>query len=254
MQQPASGIEPIGEGSGERRDRARIEYHSRQMSDNLLLALRALVALMVMAIGMGATPADLVELWRRPKLLIRSVVAMYLLVPLLALVLMALLPVSIEVQVALLVIAISSGAPLLPKKLMGLDNEAYVFSLVVTSSLLAMVTVPAWLAVLKAAFGGAAELSSGDVGRVVATTLLAPLLLGMALRWLLPFVDDRLSDRILRAAGAVLTALGVVVLGIHWRFLVEAGWSFLLTLGLMISGALAIGHLLGGPEDDDRRM
>jgi BASS family bile acid:Na+ symporter len=222
------------------------------MSDNLLLMLRALVAVMVMAIGMGSTPADLVELLRRPKLLIRSVVAMYLLVPLLALVLMAVHPVSIAVEVSLLVIAISAGAPLLPKKLMGLDNEAYVFSLVVTSSLLAVVTVPAWLAVLKAAFGGAAVLSSGDVARVVASTVLVPLLLGMVLRWLVPFVNDRLSDLVLRAAGVVLTLLGVVLLGMHWRFLIEAGWSFLLALGLLITGALAIGHWLGGPEDDDR--
>lgn len=85
-------------------------------------------------------------------LLLRSVIATYLLAPLLALTLMAVLPTSSSIDVALLVIAIAAGAPLLPRKLMGADNDADVFSLVVTSSLLAVVTVPAWLAALSAVF------------------------------------------------------------------------------------------------------
>jgi BASS family bile acid:Na+ symporter len=222
------------------------------MTASLLVLLKLLVSVMVLAIGMGSTVSDLTYLWRHPKLLLRSVVAMYVLVPLLALFLMAVLSVPIEVEVALLVIAISAGAPLLPRKLMGLDNDAYVFSLMVTSSILAVVTVPAWLALLSTAFDSAAAPEAMDVARLIFTSLFAPLLVGMVLRWLLPFVDDRLSDWTLRIAGLIMTLAGLVVVVTHWRVLAAAGWPFLGTLALMTFGALAIGHLTGGPDPDDR--
>src|SRR5271165_6755745 len=50
-----------------------------------------------------------------------------------------------RVEIALLVLAVSAGAPLLPRKLMKIGDGAYIFSLVVTSSLLAILVVPAWL-------------------------------------------------------------------------------------------------------------
>ena len=50
---------------------------------------------------------------------------------------------------ALVVLAICAGAPLVPKKLIKFGGDpAYVFSLIVTTSLLAIVTVPASLHVL----------------------------------------------------------------------------------------------------------
>ena len=63
------------------------------MTAGLLLALKVLVAALIFAIGLGSTPGDLAYLWRRPGLLLRSVVAMYVAVPLaiLALVLLDLI-------------------------------------------------------------------------------------------------------------------------------------------------------------------
>ena len=207
---------------------------------------------MIAAIGMGATVSDLTYLGRRPGLLIRSVVAMYLLVPLSALLLMAVLPVSIAVKVALLVIAISAGAPLIPRKLMGFDTDAYGFSLVATSSLLAVLTVPAWHAALASIFDVSTELTSTQVARLIATTFLIPLVTGMILRRIIPFVDDRLSDRILKVCGAVLSLAGIALLIMHREILSADGWPLFGSFAIMALIALAIGHLSGGPEADDR--
>ena len=90
---------------------------------------------------MGATLADLTYVWRRPGLLLRSLLAMYVLV-LAALLLVMTWPLA-PGKAALLVLAVSAGAPLLPRKLQRFGSDAYVFGLVVTSSLLAIVVVPA---------------------------------------------------------------------------------------------------------------
>jgi bile acid:Na+ symporter, BASS family len=57
-------------------------------------------------------------LWRRPGLLLRSLLAMYVLVPLAALILVKALTLPPGVEIGLLVLAVSAGAPLLPRKLL----------------------------------------------------------------------------------------------------------------------------------------
>jgi BASS family bile acid:Na+ symporter len=135
---------------------------------------------------------------------------------------------------------------------MGFDNDANIFSLVVTSSLLAVVTVPAWQSGLSAVFEVESAPLPTELARLIATTVLGPLLVGMALRRILPFVDDELSDRILKVSGAVLSLAGLILLVWQWRRVAAAGWPFLAALAVMTLGALPIGHLVGGPDPADR--
>jgi BASS family bile acid:Na+ symporter len=131
---------------------------------------------------MGATVADLTSVWRRPGLLLRSLLAMYVLVPLAALLLVKTWPLAPGVKAALLMLAVSAGAPLLPRKLQRFGSDAYVFSLVVTSSLLAIVVVPAWITLLAWHFGVSTELAAADMATVLGKAFLLPLALGMLLR------------------------------------------------------------------------
>jgi BASS family bile acid:Na+ symporter len=222
------------------------------MTTTLLIVLKLSVTALLFAIGLGSTPADLTYLWRRPAQLLRALLAMYVVVPVAALVLVKTLPLPPAVEAAILVLAISAGAPLLPRKLMKLGREGYIFSLVVTSSLLAVATVPAWLAVLGPLFGREASVAPRTVAVLVAKAFLAPLLLGMLLRRPLTSQADRLSEWILGGAGAVLALAGIALLVLHARLLVEVGWVPLLSLAGLTVVALAIGHALGGPDPGDR--
>jgi BASS family bile acid:Na+ symporter len=87
---------------------------------------------------------------------------------------------------------------------------------------------------------------------MIAKASLAPLALGMLLRWPLSTVADRLSDGILRTGGAVLMGGGLALLMLQGRLLIAVGFVPLLALAGMTLVALAIGHVLGGPEADDR--
>jgi hypothetical protein len=159
----------------------------------LLLLIKLSVAGLILAIGMSSTLRDLLYLWRRPGLLLRSLLAMYVAVPLVALLVARSLTLPTPVEVAILVLAISAGAPLRPRKLIHLGNDAYVFSLVVTSSLLAIVTIPAWLTVLAPLHGRSGELTAGDVAGVVIPSFLALLALGMVVQWLAPETSERIA-------------------------------------------------------------
>jgi BASS family bile acid:Na+ symporter len=177
---------------------------------------------------------------------------MYVLVPLAALALVGLLDLAPGVQLGLLVLAVSAGAPLLPRKLLRIGDGAYTFSLVLLSSLLAVVVVPAWLALLGPHFRAPLELGATDVAWVLAKSFLLPLTVGMLLRRLAPAFAARWASKLIGAAGLVLTACALLLLVLHWEVLVVAHFSGVFALMALVALALAAGHVLGGPGADDR--
>lgn len=221
------------------------------MTETLLIALKLAVVVLIFAIGIGSTPADLGYLWRRPALLARSLFAMVVLVPAAALLMVALLPLTVGVKAALLVLAVSAGAPLLPRKL-GAVGKGYMFSLVVTSSLLAIVLVPAWIALVGRQFGVEVELDPLVVGGVLAKSFLLPLGAGFVLRFAIPARADRVADRLMLGAGLVLSVAALVLLVLQWDVFTAIRWQGFAALTALLAIALAIGHALGGPEPADR--
>jgi BASS family bile acid:Na+ symporter len=222
------------------------------MTGVLLLVVKLSVVVLIFGIGLGSTAADLTYLWRRPRQLARSLLAMYVVVPVVILLLAKVLPLTPAVRTAVLVLAVSAGAPLLPKKLMSLGREGYVFSLVVTSSLVAVVAVPLWIELIAAAFGRDAEVDPVRLAGLIAKAFLGPLLLGMAARRLAGPVSERLSERVLLGAGLVLAAAGLGLLVLHGALMLSAGWRPFAGLLAMTLVALAVGHAMGGPHEGDR--
>ena len=223
------------------------------MTAALLLALKISVVVLTLSVGLGSTVADLTYLWRRPALLAKSLAAMYLAAPLVALAVAKLLPLPPAVETAILVLAVSAGAPLLPKKVMKLGRDGYAFSLVVTSSLLAVLVVPTWVALLRPLFGRQMSVDPRAVALVIAKAILAPLLVGMLLRrWPFAKIRERLSRAILRIGGSVLIASGVGLLALHGRLILAAGWTTIVALVAVTAASLAVGHLLGGPDAGER--
>jgi len=222
------------------------------MTATLLLLLKAAVGVMILAIGMDSTARDATHLLHRRGLLLRSLLAMYVLVPLAAFALVKLLTLAPGVEIGLLVLAVSAGAPLLPRKLLRIGDGAYIFSLVLLSSLLAIVVVPAWLVLLGPYFGSPLELEPQQVAWILAKSFLIPLGAGMLMRWWWPAFAVRWSSRLMGVAGLVLTVCAVGLLVLHWEVLLVASWAGVLALIALVAMALAIGHVLGGPAHDDR--
>ncbi|WP_371884538.1 bile acid:sodium symporter family protein [Caballeronia sp. S22] len=222
------------------------------MNEILMMLLKISVVVVIVSVGAGTAPSDLTYLWRRPGLLLRSLTAMYLLVPLVAFGLVLILPIHQGVKAALLVLAVSAGAPLLPKKLKRLGSREYIFCLLITSSLVAVIAVPVWVALLSAYFDVSVKLSVSTVVLVIAKTILLPITIGMGLRIIFPAWSERLSDRLITIAGFVLAASGLILLAIRWRLLLDVSWQGVLALAALMAFALLIGQLLGGPHRDDR--
>jgi len=222
------------------------------VTEALFLLVKVSVGALILATGMGAKFSDVIYLWRRPQLLLRSLLAMYVLVPLAASLVVKIMPLTSSIKAALLVLAVSSGAPLLPRKLQQFGSNTYTFSLLITSSLLAIVIVPAWITFLSRYFDVSVEFSIIDVVVVIAKAFLLPLAIGMLLGTLFPAANERIADKLWAIAGIVLIIAGLALLALNWQLLLDVHGPGVAALVIFMIVAAAIGHILGGPNPDNR--
>jgi BASS family bile acid:Na+ symporter len=228
------------------------------MTPAALLALLTKISIMliVFATGMSGRRGDLVMLLREPWLLLRSLVSMLVVAPLLAVLLASTLHLPMSVKIAAVMMAVSPVPPFLPKKAIKAGgSQSYVISLLAMSALVSIVTTPLSLQLLDDLFDMSMHIPRIEIARPLLATVLLPLVAGL----LFARVAPRLSAswaRIVSAAGTLLLAAAVlpqlVSLAPALRELVGNGT--LLAIAAYALCTLFIGHLLGGPVEENRSV
>jgi bile acid:Na+ symporter, BASS family len=222
----------------------------------ILLALKASIILSVFAIGLKATFADAAFLFRRPNDLIRALVSMNVLMPLVALVIDVVFALHPAVKIALVAISVSPIPPILPNKAMKAGGkEDYTIGLLVAISLLSIFVIPITMEVFERITGVSLAMQPRAVAVVVLTTILLPLLVGIAIGKIAPTLADRAAKPIgiLGSLLLLLSALPILIGSARTVFSLVGDGTILSLAGFALIG-LIIGHLLGGPESNHRNV
>jgi bile acid:Na+ symporter, BASS family len=204
----------------------------------------------MIAEGLRTTRHELGLLLRRPGLLARSILVVLILVPICAVLLGVWLDFPRPLKLAVVLMAISPAPPLglQRAKSVGADT-GYAVSLQVAMCLLAIVSVPATLALLSAIFPTGGYIPPGEVARTVLVTQFLPLGVGMAIRRLAPQVAERLFRVLVTMPRYLMLALMAAILVDVGPGLLEfhMGWIGPGVVVLVTLFALAAGYWLGGP-------
>lgn len=222
----------------------------------ILLALKASIILSVFVIGLKATLADAVFLFRRPNYLIRALLSMNVLMPLVALVIGEAFALHPAVKIALVAISVSPIPPILPNKaLKAGGQEDYTIGLLVAISALSIFVIPIAMEIFERITGVSLAMQPRSISVVVLTTILLPLLVGIAIGKIAPTLADRVAKPIgiLASALLILSALPFLVGSARTVFSLVGDGTILSLAGFALIG-LIIGHLLGGPEPDHRSV
>lgn len=222
----------------------------------LMIAIKASILLTVLALGLEASWRDAVFLFRRPILLGKSLLSMNVLMPVLAAGLAARFDLPVPVKVALVALAISPVPPILPKKqLKAGGHESYAIGLLVAIAVLSIVIVPFMVSWFAAAFGRVAEISPLVVAKAIAASVLAPLAIGIVIREWRPAWAARIARPVGLVGTVLLFASALPLLWTAWPAIHALfGNGNVLLIAAMAASGLAIGHLLGGPDPDDRTV
>jgi BASS family bile acid:Na+ symporter len=220
----------------------------------LKLVLLLGVVLMVVAIGARIQLDEPLLLLRRPTLALRSLLAMYVLLPALVLLLVWLLPLRQGVDAVLLGFAVSPVLPPWAKKGTALGAKGdYVIGLQLLSTAVSLLVVPLMITIGERFFGVTTNLEPRAMVIVLLATVLLPLGLGIGLRRLLPRRAPQLAAVADRLGSVVLLLGAVVLLFVNGpKMLAVIGEGTVLAILVVIVFGLLFGELLGGPDRASR--
>ncbi|WP_310631194.1 hypothetical protein [Paraburkholderia sp.] len=218
----------------------------------ILLALQCAIAATVFTYGLQATRDDLLYIAQRPGLLLRSLIAMLVLLPILVVACVYYLDLPQPTAVVLTALAISPVPPLLPKKHKKAGGVApYGLGLLVVLALVSVVTMPLSVALFNWLFAQPLAVGPASILKIVLTMIIAPLAVGLLAASLMPRAAQRLIAPV-RLIATVLLAAGVLLLLVGtWRAILSStGHGTLIAIVAFALAGLVIGHCLGGPEPE----
>lgn len=223
-----------------------------ELKELVILALKLSISCTVLGFGLNGRIADLFYLLKRPGLLARSLVSVYVVMPFIAVVLTLAFDIRPTLRVVLVALAISPVPPLLPKKETGAGGDhGYALGLMFVLSLLAIVVAPMELEILEKIYSIPLGIAPGAIAKIVLATVLAPLGIGLALRAAAPRVADRIGKPVDWIAKILLPLAVLTLLAGSWRALLDAlGDATVPAMAAFVIAGLAVGHWLGQPRPD----
>ena len=220
----------------------------------VVLALQVSILTTVFGFGLRTTVSDVMYLVRRPSLLGRSLVAMFVIMPIIAVALAGAFELRSSVKIALVALAISPIPPVLPgREQKAGGHESYALGLMMIAAVLSIAIVPAEVDMVGRYLMRPFAMSPWAIAGIALKAAVLPLLAGMLLRALLPDVAARIAKPV-EIGATVLLVAGVLVLiaGTFRAVLSLIGNGSIVAMAAFIVIGLAIGHGLGGPSAEHR--
>ena len=206
--------------------------------------------------GLKATTADVSDPMRQPEPLGRSLLAMFVIVPVVAVALVHAFDFPQGAEVALIALAISPLAALIPGNLIKAGRRpSCAVAPMATVALLSIAIVPLLAVLISRYLGPPFVVSPLRVAGVIAATVLLPLVAGMVIRGLRPALADRIAlpAALLGTVVLRLATLALLVTSLHAVWALIANGTVIAVAVLVVVG-FAAGHLLGGPDPDGRTV
>src|ERR1700691_2522127 len=165
------------------------------------LALKVSIMLTLFGFGLQATREDFLYLLRRPGVLVRSLVAMFVVRPVFAILMTGFVSFDRAVVIALIALSISPVPPILPTKVTKSGGHPpYGLGLMVTAASFSIVYVPLAVYLIGKYFHQPFTMGPGAVAQLIVISILVPLAAGIVFQKVAPTVTVRIAGPLARIA------------------------------------------------------
>jgi len=221
----------------------------------LMVLLQASLFLVVLSFGLQIRMADVLYLFRRPWQLVKSLLSIFVVMLIFAIIVNRIFNLHGVVEIALVALALSPVPPLIPNRLLKAGGGvSFSFGLLAAVSFLSIIIVPGVLRIMDAVFGLHANISEGAILKTVLTGIVIPIVIGMIIRYFVP-ASEKFAG-ILGKIGMIVAVLGllpILLALLPFMWTVIGNGTIAAIIGFAVVGMIS-GHLLGGPEPKDRTV
>ena len=219
----------------------------------LTVVAAATLFTIMFTLGLGIVSGEFRWVFGRPALVAKGIFSVLIAVPALALVVTRAFDLPRAADIGIVLMAISPGAPVaLRRALAAGGHRSFATALQILVALLAVVSMPLSIAALDEIYAGSASIAPGHLAQQVFTAQLLPLGLGILIRRFLSHIAASFEPKLARLASVLLTVFIILALIDVWQVVIGAGMRIALAIAVVTALALAVGHLLGGPDADTR--
>ena len=200
----------------------------------------------MLAMGLSLTIKQIVDPLRNTRVVLLALLANFVLVPALAYVIHALIPLDEGLATGVIIVGTAAGAPFLPKLVqVAKGNAAFSVGLM---TLLMVVTVVYLPVVLPLLLPGA-SVSPWDIARSLILSMLLPLGIGLFVKARYEEIAASVQPYMSQVSSLAIVLMLVTILGLQYKTILGTiGSGGILAAVLFLVGALIIGLLLGGKD------
>ncbi len=206
------------------------------------------VASSMITTGLGLSVSQIIEPFKNVKLVILSVIANFIIVPLFAFVIIWLIPVSEGARIGILLLSFCGGAPFIPKLVMLAKGP--LGSAVGLMLLLLMMTMLIMPIVVPLVFQGA-SISSWELAQSLLFSMLIPLMVALLTRAYFEKFALKIQPLFNQLTNLSVLVLIGAVLYLYTDTILAAARTLPVIL-LFFVGSMAIGYLTGGDKRNAR--
>jgi predicted Na+-dependent transporter len=198
------------------------------------------------ALGLELTLKKIIEPLSDLFLLIRVVVANFLLVPALAYLILFLVPLSEGFRIGLILLATAAGAPFLPKLVQVAKGKV---AMSVGVMVLLMVTTVIYVPLVLPLLLPGVAVNPLEIASSLVVLMLLPMVVGLLINYRYEKLAALLQNTLSRIANVGLVLGFVALLALNWRLLLATiGSGAIISVLLLILGSFIIGWLLAGKD------
>jgi predicted Na+-dependent transporter len=216
------------------------------------IALLVFVVTSMLAMGLSLTIPMILQPLKNVKLVVLALLANFVLIPLLAFLITAIIPLEQSLKIGLIVLSTAAGAPFLPKLVQGAKgNIAFGVGLMVLLMVVTIIYMPLVLPLLLPGV----SVNPWDIAKSLIVLMLVPLAIGLLIKSHSPDTAAEYQPVFTRVSSLAILVLLVVGLGLNISSLIALiGTGGIIALLLFIVGSLVIGLVLGGREPGIRSV
>ncbi|MGZ4940245.1 MAG: bile acid:sodium symporter family protein [Halobacteriota archaeon] len=220
------------------------------LDDLANLSVLIFVITNMLAMGLSLTVAQILQPLYNLRIVGKALLANFVLVPLVAYVLVALIPLEQGLAIGLILVGTAAGAPFLPKLVQfSKANIAFGVGLMV---LLMVVTIFYMPLVLPLLLPGT-TVNAGSIAASLVVLLLIPLAVGLLIKKWNDEIADTLQPAFNRISTIFLVVLIVLYLGVGYQTILGTFGTGAIGVAIVfILISLGIGYVLGGPARDTK--
>ena len=210
------------------------------------LSLLVFVIGSMASMGLSLKISQIVAPLKNIKLVLLALLVNFVLVPILAYLITALLPLDESLRIGLILLSTAAGAPFLPKLAeVAKGNVAFSVGLMVLLMIVTIIYLPIVLPLLL----GEVEVNPWDIAQSLIVMMLIPLAIGLFINGRYEETAAKIQPTFGQASNIAILVLAVLGLALNFKDMIGLVGSWGILAGIIfIVVAAVIGYFLGGSD------